>query len=443
MRTDPKVKHDGISFLLIDMKTPGVEVRPIRTISGELPFSEVFFTDVKVPKENLVGKLNKGWTIAKRLLQFERNATNTRAPPARRRHAAVERSIAKEYIGTDDKGRIADPDLRQRIVKHMMEFRSLQLMQQRMLDETKAGQGPSEFTSVAKNARARIQQEREELLIEIFGQQGLGWGAAGDQFKPEEIDTTRAFFSQQGHDDLLRHHRSPEQHHRQAHARPVGSSIRSVAGESIMALLTEEQVMLRDSARGWVQANAPVSAFRKMRDSENPLGFDAPTFKSIAEMGWTGVVIPEAYGGSEFGYRSIGVVLEELGRKVVAAPLIGSAVGAASALILGGTEAQKKAWLPKIAEGTAIAALAIDEGPKYAPDKIALAATKKGNGYSLSGNKTFVMEGMAADVFVVAARTSGKAGDDEGHHPVPGAGRCEGIQPQAPLADRFAAATRT
>lgn len=181
-----------------------------------------------------------------------------------------------------------------------------------------------------------------------------------------------------------------------------------------MSLLTEEQVMLRDSARGWVQTNAPVSAFRKMRDSGNEKGFDAATFKSIAEMGWTGVVIPEAYGGSEFGYRSIGVVLEELGRKVVAAPLIGSAVGAASALILGGTEAQKKAWLPKIAEGAAIAALAIDEGPRYAPEKIALAATKKGSGYSLAGSKTFVHEGMAADVFVVAARTSGKPGDEKG-----------------------------
>jgi alkylation response protein AidB-like acyl-CoA dehydrogenase len=194
VRTDPKVKQDGISFLLIDMKTPGVEVRAIRTISGESPFSEVFFTDVKVPKENLVGKLNKGWTIAKRLLQFERNATDTR----RRQLAGDTRPlnvVAKDYIGTDEKGRIADPDLRQRIIKHMMEFRSLKLMQQRMLDETRAGQGPSEFTSVAKNARARIQQEREELLIEIFGQQGLGWGAAGDQFKPEEIDTTRAFFS--------------------------------------------------------------------------------------------------------------------------------------------------------------------------------------------------------------------------------------------------------
>jgi alkylation response protein AidB-like acyl-CoA dehydrogenase len=181
-----------------------------------------------------------------------------------------------------------------------------------------------------------------------------------------------------------------------------------------MSLLTEEQVLLRDSAKGWAQSNAPVSAFRKMRDSENPLGFDAATFKSIAEMGWTGVVIPEAYGGSEFGYRSIGVVLEELGRNVVAAPLIGSAVGAASALILGGSDAQKKAWLPKIAEGKVIAALAVDEGPRYAPEKIALAAAKKGGGYLLSGAKTFVMEGMAADVFVVAARTSGNPTDAKG-----------------------------
>jgi alkylation response protein AidB-like acyl-CoA dehydrogenase len=193
VRTDPKApKQEGISFLLIDMKTPGVEVRPIRIISGQSPFSEVFFTNVKVPKENLMGPLNKGWTIAKRLLQFERNATDTR----RRQIAGDTRpldEVAKEYLGVDDKGRIADPDLRQRIIKHMMEFRALKLMQQRMLDETKAGQGPSEFTSVAKNSRARIQQEREELLVEIFGEQGLGW--SGDQYKQDELDTTRAFLS--------------------------------------------------------------------------------------------------------------------------------------------------------------------------------------------------------------------------------------------------------
>jgi alkylation response protein AidB-like acyl-CoA dehydrogenase len=192
VRTDPRHKHDGISFLLIDMKTPGVEVRPIEIISGQSPFSEVFFTDVKVPKENLVGRLNGGWTIAKRLLQFERNATNTQ----RRQIAGDIRpidEIAKEYVGVDDKGRIADPELRTRIIKHMMDFRSLQLMQQRMLDETKAGQGPSEFTSVAKNARARIQQEREELIVEIMGLKGLGW--EGEGFTQAELETTRAFLS--------------------------------------------------------------------------------------------------------------------------------------------------------------------------------------------------------------------------------------------------------
>jgi alkylation response protein AidB-like acyl-CoA dehydrogenase len=192
VRTDPTVKQEGISFLLIDMKTPGVEVRPIQIISGQSPFSEVFFTDVVVPKENLVGKLNEGWSIAKRLLQFERNSTTNR----RRQVAGDTRpldEIAKDYVGVDDQGRIADPELRARIVKHMMSFRALTLLQGRMLEETKAGQGPSESTSVVKNARAHAQQEREELIIEIMGYRGLGW--EGDGFSQTELDSTRAFLS--------------------------------------------------------------------------------------------------------------------------------------------------------------------------------------------------------------------------------------------------------
>lgn len=192
VRTDPTVKHEGISFLLIDMKTPGIEVRPIEIISGDSPFSEVFFTDVVVPKGNLVGKLNAGWTIAKRLLQFERDVTTN----PRRQLAGDTRPIdviAKEYVGVDAQGRIADPDLRTRIIRHMMSYKALTLLQQRMLDETKAGQGPSESTSVIKNARAHTQQEREELLVEIMGYQGLGWGGAG--FNDIELETTRAFLS--------------------------------------------------------------------------------------------------------------------------------------------------------------------------------------------------------------------------------------------------------
>lgn len=181
-----------------------------------------------------------------------------------------------------------------------------------------------------------------------------------------------------------------------------------------MAVLTEEQSMLRDAAKTWTQEKSPVSAFRKMRDSGAPLGYDPAVFAEMAEMGWTGVIIPEQYGGSDFGYLSLGLVLEELGRTLTASPLLATALAAASALILGGADAQKEAWLPKFASGEAVGTLAIEEGPHHAPEKVALEAKKSGSGYTLSGKKTFVLEGMAANVFIVSARTSGKPGDKDG-----------------------------
>ena len=167
-----------------------------------------------------------------------------------------------------------------------------------------------------------------------------------------------------------------------------------------MAVLTEEQSMLRDAAKSWVQEKSPVTAFRKMRDSGAELGYDVAAWNEMAEMGWAGVIIPEEYGGSNFGYLSLGLVLEELGRTLTASPLIASGLGAASALILGGNDAQKSEWLPKIADGTAVATLAVDEGPRHAPDKVE--ATVSGG--KLNGKKTFVLEGMAANVFVVSAK---------------------------------------
>jgi alkylation response protein AidB-like acyl-CoA dehydrogenase len=181
-----------------------------------------------------------------------------------------------------------------------------------------------------------------------------------------------------------------------------------------MAVLSEEQSMLRDSARTWVQEKSPVTAFRKMRDSNAPLGYDPSAFAEMAEMGWTGVIIPEAYGGSEFGYLSLGLILEETGRTLTASPLLSSALAAASAIILGGSEDQKGEYLPSIASGELVATLAIDEGAHHAPEKTALAAKKAGSGYSLTGTKTFVLEGMAAGLFVVSARTSGKPGETDG-----------------------------
>jgi alkylation response protein AidB-like acyl-CoA dehydrogenase len=196
VRTDTSKKHEGISFLLIDMHDPGVEVRPIRLIAGASPFCETFFTDVKVPKENLVGPLNGGWTIAKRLLQHERsgiggggngggggnNIFGVGGSPA---------SAAKTYVGMDDKGRIDDPDLRSRIIGHEMDAKAFQLTAFRMMAEARSNQGPSATTSIMKNAGTKVGQDRAELLLEVMGTQGLGW--EGDEFTPNELSTVRGW----------------------------------------------------------------------------------------------------------------------------------------------------------------------------------------------------------------------------------------------------------
>lgn len=181
-----------------------------------------------------------------------------------------------------------------------------------------------------------------------------------------------------------------------------------------MAVLTDEQTMLRDAAADWAKDKSPVSALRRLRDSNAPLGYDPAAYKDMAEMGWAGIIIPEEYDGSAFGYLSLGVVLEELGRTLAPSPLISSALGFASVLLLGGSAAQKEAWLSKIASGKAVGALAIDEKPRHDPLQTALAAVADGDGFVLNGAKSFVIDGMAADVLVVAARTGGKAGEAEG-----------------------------
>ncbi|HEY1753244.1 MAG TPA: acyl-CoA dehydrogenase family protein [Caulobacteraceae bacterium] len=197
VRTDQTKKHEGISFLLIDMHDPGVEVRPIRLIAGASPFCETFFTDVKVPKENLVGPLNGGWTIAKRLLQHERSGIGGGGGGGGGGGAGIfgvggsPASMAKDYVGTDDEGRIADSDLRSRVINHEMDARAFQLTIGRMMAESRSNQGPSTVTSIMKNAGTKVGQDRAELLIEVMGTQGLGW--EGDEFKPDELSTVRGW----------------------------------------------------------------------------------------------------------------------------------------------------------------------------------------------------------------------------------------------------------
>ena len=160
-----------------------------------------------------------------------------------------------------------------------------------------------------------------------------------------------------------------------------------------MAVLTEEQTMLRDAAKAWTQEKSPVTAFRKLRDSGSTT--DPAAWKEMAEMGWAGILIPEEYGGTGLGYLTLGIVLEETGRTLTASPLLSTALIAASAILIGGSDAQKQHWLPKIADGSVTAAFAVDEGPHHHPDKLAMTKT-------LSGTKRFVADGGAADLIVVA-----------------------------------------
>jgi len=165
-----------------------------------------------------------------------------------------------------------------------------------------------------------------------------------------------------------------------------------------MAVLTEEQTMLRDMAREWADNESPVSAFRKVRDGAPAQLFDANAWQAQSEMGWAGILVPEAHGGVGMGYQSLALVLEQLGRTLAATPLAATAA-ATSAIVLGGSEAQQAEWLPKIASGEVIGTLAVDEGPNFAPDKIATRV----EGGRINGTKEFVAEGDSANLFVVAA----------------------------------------
>jgi alkylation response protein AidB-like acyl-CoA dehydrogenase len=174
--------------------------------------------------------------------------------------------------------------------------------------------------------------------------------------------------------------------------------------------LNDEQTMLRESAQQFVAEAAPVSHMRALRDADDPTGFSRELWKQFAEMGFTGILIPEADGGLGLGHVEAGVVLEEIGRNLSPSPFLTTAVAAVAALK--GT-AQRERWFPGILSGDTVAALAIDERAKHG-DAIGMKAERAGNGFKLTGAKQFVAHGHVADLLIVAARTAGSPEDDDG-----------------------------
>ena len=194
VRTNPDVpKHEGISFVLLTMRQPGVTVKPIRLISGSSPFCETFFDNAIAQKADLVGELNKGWTVGKRLLQFERGSMATLVGGAAVKEAGPTlEGEAKRFAGEQD-GRIADSALRRRIIDHNIDDHAFRLTQRRTVEEAKDGRTPGPATSIFKTYGTELQQAKSSLFVEMRGTQGLGWEGPG--FSRREIEDTRAFLA--------------------------------------------------------------------------------------------------------------------------------------------------------------------------------------------------------------------------------------------------------
>jgi alkylation response protein AidB-like acyl-CoA dehydrogenase len=203
-----------------------------------------------------------------------------------------------------------------------------------------------------------------------------------------------------------------------------------------MALvLNEEQLMLKDSARDFLKGRAPVSHLRNLRDSANEEGFSRELWSEMVEMGWPAILVPEKYGGLEYGYTGMGIILQECGRTLTPSPLLSTSMMGAAAIARDGSEAQRDAILPGIASGKRLLALAYDESSRHAPHKVNTEARADGAAYRISGTKVAVLDGHIADMFIVSART----GQDLSLFLVPARARGVTVEPYQVLDTHLAA----
>ena len=176
-------------------------------------------------------------------------------------------------------------------------------------------------------------------------------------------------------------------------------------------ILTEEQEFLRDTAKDFAQERTPVTHFRSLRDNNDENLWDEDIWQEMVNLGWSGILIPEEFGGSDFGVAGISVILQECGKTLTPSPLFSTGVLGAYAISNFGTQEQKEKYLPKIVSGEITTALAVDESSHHDPCKTLFKAEQKGNDFLLNGKKTFVIDGASADVLIILARTSGNSGD--------------------------------
>ena len=273
------------------MDQPGVETRPIKLISGATPFCETYFNDARAEKSDLDGPLNKGWSVVKRLLQHERaSQTSARGPEAGGKSESLY-AIAKRYAGETTDGKLEDADLRARLTRHLMDAEAHRLTAERIAAEAKGNVEVSAAASIMKNSATSVSQTRSGLMIELMGYRGLAW--EGETFRPQELDTVGSGSGARRSPFTA----DPPKCRTTSFPRIFSACPRPRKRVNAgMAALTEEQTLPRDQAEAWVRDEFPVTKFRAMRDSKADGAIMGDAWQGMVEMGWTGILVPEAWG---------------------------------------------------------------------------------------------------------------------------------------------------
>ena len=402
VRTDPSApKHDGISFLLVDLASPGIRIAPIVLISGRSPFCEVFFTDVRVPKENLVGGEGAGWPIAKRLLQFERRMLGSGGLSALTGSAGRKSlaDVARDEIGLDERGTLRDDALRVRVARQLVDERA-----NRLTGARARGADATRVSSILKLASSEASQQRYSLLMDLLGTQGLDWtsDAAGGEKSPipRQWLRSRANTIEGGTSEVQLNIIAK---------RVLGMSGAGARSPDQSLARNDDQALIREGALQLLQERQPMAELRALRDGDDESGVSPALWEEMSALGWPGLLAPEAVGGAGLGFQELGCVQEALGRHVVPTPLLSSGVLATSALTLidGWSAFPKSAGL---ATGDVRVALAHEETPRFDPGAVETVARRVDGGFVLAGRKRAVLDGAAADLLLVVARLDGEQG---------------------------------
>ena len=393
VRTNPTApKHEGIGFLLIDLASPGVDVAPITLISGKSDFCEVFFTDVAVPADQLIGGPGQGWVIAKRLLQHERamlgSAGGALAGTGSKRRSLPE--LARAACGAGE-GPLPDEARRERLADHLMEVRGLKALTRRLSDERRIDPA---VPSMLKLLSTETFMAKQDLTIDLLGLDGLTWDDSDAAQPARDWLRSRANSIEGGTSEIQLNIIA-----KQVLGPPQAGPQRVTVNDTVTLAPTDEERLLRETARSFVTAKSPVAEVRRWRDADGDDDFSRLLYEEMAALGWAGLAVPAASGGAGVGLFAAGLVMEELGRELVATPLLSTVVGAICLAGSAGDGVEK--LLAELLEGRSIVAVAVD-GPPGGPS----AAVRVASG-RLGGRRAFVIDGAAADHLIVPAGPAG------------------------------------